>query len=244
MKHFGLIGFPLGHSFSKSYFENKFKIAGLKNHFYNNYPIRDLTGIRNLILSEGLTGFNVTIPYKTEILQYVDHISAEAEVIGAANTILIEKDQFYAFNTDYLGFKNSLEEIPFEKGKKALILGYGGAAKAIAYTLDQLSIDFIIVSRNPGNKQISYEFIDEKLLADTSLIINTSPLGMSPNKLSFPNIPYKHLNSNHFCYDLVYNPEETEFLRKASIQGAGIKNGLEMLILQAEESWKIWNKVK
>ncbi len=243
MKRFGLIGYPLSHSFSESYFKNKFKQQNLADCDYKNYEIAHLKELKEIIAKNQLQGLNVTIPYKVDVLEFVDEVSEEVLAIGAANTLKISENSIKAFNTDYLGFTESLEDLPFDPSKKVLILGSGGASKAAKFALKLKKMETIVVSRKSTENTISYQELDESILNSVSLIINTTPLGMYPNTDSYPDIPYNSLNANHFCYDLVYNPEMTTFLNKAKQQGAGVKNGLEMLILQAEASWRIWNEV-
>ncbi len=243
MKVFGLIGYPLEHSFSKSYFAEKFQKEERKNCQYKNFELFSLTDFPECIRENNPIGLNVTIPYKSEIIEYCDYLSEDVNAIGAANTLRINNGKIEAFNTDWIGFSESLKNISFDNKKMALILGSGGASKAIQYALIQMAIPFKVVSRHPENDQISYSELELSLLDSVSLIVNCSPVGMYPNIESCPEIPYNLLNSNHFCYDLVYNPERSVFLQKSEKQKAGIKNGMEMLILQAEEAWKIWQEI-
>ncbi|QNL22043.1 shikimate dehydrogenase [Hyphobacterium sp. CCMP332] len=240
MRRFGLIGYPIKHSFSKSFFNRKFKSEGISDCTYENFETKKISDLYSIIEKYHLTGMNVTIPFKTEVLKYCDILSEEVKLTGAANTLKITKNKIKAFNTDWLGFTKSLEKTHFDKSKIALIIGSGGSSKAIQYALKQLSIDYKIISRNPKKTDLSYEQLNENLIKGASLIVNCSPLGAYPNTSECPNIPYHLLSSNHFCFDLVYNPEKTLFLLKSEKMGASIKNGMEMLILQAEESWKIW----
>lgn len=243
MKVFGLIGYPLEHSFSKSFFKEKFQKEKIKNCIYENFELSTLNDFSKVLKENNPTGLNVTIPYKSEILSYCHFLSEEVKAIGAANTLRMNKGKMEAFNTDWIGFSESLKNIRFDKNRNALILGSGGASKAIQYALKSLGIGFTVVSRSPIDSQINYFDISKSSLDEVSLIVNCSPLGMHPDIESYPEIPYNFLNSNHFCYDLVYNPKRSVFLGKSEKNGAGTKNGLEMLILQAEEAWKIWQEI-
>jgi shikimate dehydrogenase len=247
MHQLGLIGFPLSHSFSQKYFSQKFKDLGLNDWRYDLFPIQNLAQFPALIEENpDLLGLNVTIPYKIEILNYLGEIDAGAEKVGAVNTIKISistnnKKHLKGYNTDIYGFEMSLKPLLQKHHTNALILGTGGASKAVKYVLDKLEIETKFVSRKPQKNQVSYIALDEKMLQENLLIINTTPLGMFPETETAPEIPYQYLTKNHLVYDLVYNPEETLFLKKAKENGAHIKNGLEMLHLQAEKAWKIWN---
>jgi shikimate dehydrogenase len=242
MRLFGLIGFPLSHSFSKKFFTEKFENEQIANCRYELFPIATADEMPKLIVSNpSLCGLNVTIPHKLNVIPYLNAIDAAAKEIGAVNCISIKQNSIKGYNTDAYGFTESLRPLLEEHHQKALILGDGGAAKAVKYSLNQLQIPFLVVSRNPDQNGISYEGITPEIIAEYQLIINTTPLGMSPNIESFPDIPYQFLGPKHLAYDLVYNPAETAFLNKAKTQGAKIKNGLEMLYLQAERSWYIWN---
>jgi shikimate dehydrogenase len=247
MRKFGLIGYPLSHSFSKKFFSQKFESEGIQNCEYSLYPIETIDLLTRLLIDNPeLEGINVTIPYKLEVLPFLNEIDDAARVIGAVNCIRITGTGQFArlkgFNTDAYGFEESLTPLLEPGHRRALVLGDGGAAKAVKYVLDKLSIPYIIVTRNPTDNSILYEDITEEILLEHTLVINTTPLGMSPNVISAPNIPYQYLTAGHLVYDLVYNPEETTFLNKAKIQDAKIKNGLEMLYLQAERSWYLWNR--
>jgi len=249
MHQLGLIGFPLSHSFSQKYFSQKFIELGLNDWQYNLFPIEKLAEFPTLLnQNPDLVGLNVTIPHKVEILNYLDEIDAEATKVGAVNTIKISisangKKCLKGYNTDIYGFEMSLKPSLQNHPTKALILGTGGASKAVKYVLDKLEIESTFVSRNPQQNQISYISIDEKMLHENLLIVNTTPLGMYPNTDVAPEIPYQYLTKNHLVYDLVYNPEESLFLKKAKQQGAHIKNGLEMLHLQAEKAWEIFKEL-
>ncbi len=242
MRKFGLIGKKLSHSFSQAYFSKKFIELNIEDHSYDLYELPSIEKIEKVLSDNELVGLNVTVPYKQEILPFLDSLDQSAKRIGAVNVIKISKDgSRKGYNSDYYGFKQSLVKwLPSNKVFRALILGSGGASKAVRVALEDLKISYKIVSRTPKEGEVGYEEV-EHLLVDHKLIINTSPLGMSPHIGSYPNIPYELLNSNYYLYDLVYNPETTEFLKRGLEKGAKIKNGLEMLHLQAEESWAIWN---
>ena len=239
----GLIGYPLSHSFSKKYFQEKFEKEGIENFSYELFPLSDISELSTLLSEKSnLRGLNVTIPYKETVISYLDELHPAAQEIGAVNTILIENGKKIGYNTDYIGFLESLERwLAGENISQALILGTGGASKAVQTALGKMQIHFVLVSQS--GKGIAYEDINTDLIENCHLIINTSPLGMHPKEDTYPKIPYHLLNSQHFVYDLVYNPEETLFLQKAKNQGAKTKNGLEMLYLQAEAAWKIWKGI-
>jgi shikimate dehydrogenase len=247
MRKFGLIGYPLSHSFSKKFFTQKFDAEGIEDCEYELYPIETIDLLTELLIDNPeLEGLNVTIPYKLDVLPFLAEIDEAARVIGAVNCVSItgrgKLARLKGFNTDAYGFEESLKPMLESGHDQALVLGNGGAAKAVKYVLDKLSIPYIIVTRNASDGSILYQDITEQLLLEHTIIINTTPLGMSPNVVSSPDIPYQYLTADHLVYDLVYNPEETAFLNKAKVQGAKIKNGLEMLYLQAERSWYLWNK--
>jgi shikimate dehydrogenase len=243
MKRYGLIGYPLSHSFSKNYFEQKFLAEDIQDCSYDLFPLKNIEELPLLIEStKGLQGLNVTIPYKEQVLRFVTVLSDAVESIGACNCIKIQDGILTAFNTDVLGFEQSLKPLLRPEYKKALILGTGGAAKAVAWVLGNLGIEYSYVSRNPGEQRfISYEMLHLELVREHKLIVNTTPLGMQPNIHQKPSLPYAGITPYHLCYDLIYNPAKTAFLLAAEAQGATIKNGLEMLTIQAEESWKLWN---
>ncbi len=242
-KAFGLIGYPLSHSFSKKYFADKFEKEQIKWATYDNFPLASVEELPDLIQkTHHLRGLNVTIPYKEQVIPYLDFLSHDAREIGAVNTIVISAAGLSGYNSDIYGFDKSLDQLldqKFDGG--ALILGTGGASKAVAYVLNQREIPFKSVSRHPAKDRITYQDIDKETLEYYRLIINTTPLGMHPNLEDCPDIPYRLLGTEHYLYDLIYNPAETKFLTLGKEQGAKIKNGLEMLILQAERSWEIWN---
>ncbi|PQJ73887.1 shikimate dehydrogenase family protein [Polaribacter gangjinensis] len=241
---FGLLGKNISYSFSRGYFTEKFQKLQLKNHSYFNFDIASCNDFPSIIASENdLKGLNVTIPYKQEIIPFLDELDETAKQIGAVNTIKISKNKsLKGYNSDVVGFEKSIKPLLKTHHQKALILGTGGASKAVAFVLQKSNISFQFVSRNPnGNHEISYENLTQEIIQSHTIIVNCSPLGTSPNIDKFPDIPYQFLNKNHLLYDLIYNPAETIFLSKGKRQGATIKNGLEMLQLQAEESWRIWN---
>ena len=243
MKVFGLIGYPLGHSFSKDYFTKKFSRQKITDSIYKNFEMASLDSFTKTIKEEkNLIGLNVTIPYKENIIRYLDKVDSVAKEIGSVNVIKVIDNKLIGFNSDYLGFKISLEEWLPNRKFNALVLGSGGSSNAICYALKKLDINYKIVSTsNPS--YFSYEDIrNEEIYSKYKLIINTTPLGMSPNIDSFPNIQYRFLNSNSYLYDLVYNPKQTKFLSKGKKNNSYIKNGLEMLETQAKISWDIWNK--
>ncbi len=237
MKTFGLIGKNLSHSYSKQYFQSKFLNENIEDFQYLNFELNSLKELKILIKKHNLKGLNVTIPYKEKIIPYLDEISSEAEAVGAVNTIEINNDKIIGHNTDVVGFEQSFLQIMGTR-KKAIILGNGGASKAVQYVLKNNNISFLVASRNSN---FTIQKIDENILSQYNIMINATPLGMYPNTNKFPDLPYHLINSKHLLFDLVYNPEETLFLSKGKANGAAIKNGIEMLHLQAEESWKIWN---
>lgn len=242
---FGLIGFPLSHSFSKKYFSEKFKTEHITDCQYELFPLESMEEFGLLTSNLGnLRGLNVTIPYKQQILPYLDELDPGAAAVGAVNTIKITQGQLKGYNTDVFGFAGSLASFLQEHATRptqALVLGAGGAAKAVLYALEQMGISAIVVSRAPLEGQLAYEALDAQVMNAYPLIINTTPLGMTPNVDSAPPIPYQSLTDQHFLFDLVYNPTETKFMRLGLAQGAKVKNGLEMLHLQAEKAWEIWN---
>lgn len=249
MDCYGLIGYPLAHSFSARFFKEKFELEDIDAE-YLNFEIDDILDIRRVILfNQDLKGLNVTIPYKEKVIPFLNKLSPEAEAIGAVNTIKInrlEGDMYFyeltGYNTDYIGFKNSLEPLlKPEVHKSALILGTGGASKAVAFALSIMGIEWTYVSRSKSEGRISYDELSADIIYENKLIINTTPLGTYPDVNNCPDIPFSQLTEQHLLYDLVYNPEETLFLKQGKEHGAVIKNGEEMLELQALEAWKIWN---
>ncbi|HHJ10008.1 MAG TPA: shikimate dehydrogenase [Bacteroidetes bacterium] len=246
MRKFGLIGYPLSHSFSKSYFTDKFSREGIKDVVYENYPLESIRELPELIRSvPDLEGLNVTIPYKEKVIPFLNDLAGEAKVINAVNTIkIIRTDgiRLTGYNTDVWGFETSLRPLLKPWHTFALILGTGGAAKAIEYVLKKLDIEVWFVSRHPrGNRAIRYDELTGLMLQRIKLIINTTPLGMYPDTDTCPDIPYRFLTSDHLLYDLVYNPEETLFMKLGKERKATVVNGLQMLEQQAEKAWEIWN---
>lgn len=243
MKQYGLIGKTLSHSFSKKYFEEKFKRENI-NAVYENFELNDISQVEGLFsIHSNLCGLNVTIPYKEQIIPYLDEVDEQARKIGAVNTIYIEKEtgKMKGYNTDVYGFKQSLKPFLENQHQRALILGTGGASKAVAYVLNELGITTAFVSRTPQlENQLSYDELNENILASFLLIVNTTPLGTFPNVDEKPTINYDAITPNHLLYDLVYNPAETAFLKEGKKRGALTINGEQMLQLQAEKAWEIW----
>lgn len=244
MRTFGIIGYPLSHSFSQKYFTEKFERLSIHDAHYNVYPLKSIDEFKELIKSEtSLKGLNVTIPYKRAVIKYIDQLDPVAKEIGAINVIKFTPDGMIGFNSDYYGFLNSLKKWIGDTMPKALVLGTGGASAAVAAALKTLNIAFHFVSRDAKPNAFTYSQLQQNpdLIVEHQLIINTSPVGMHPTVAEAPQIPYDVLTGNHFLYDLVYNPEETLFMKKGAKHGAKVKNGLEMLHLQAEKAWEIWN---
>lgn len=239
MKKYGLIGHPLTHSFSESYFQEKFYKEGIQNCEYKAYPLTSLNGFRGWVIKENLSGLNVTIPYKEAIIPFLDELTAEAKAIGAVNTLQVLEGKLIGHNTDCIGFNKSLAPLLKTAINDALILGSGGASKAISYSLQKMGIHHQIVSRKKS--EVSYSDLTPSIIKEHLLIINATPLGTHPNIEQYPAIPYDSLTEKHLLYDLVYNPAESLFLTYGRAKKCQIKNGLEMLHIQAEESWKIWN---
>ena len=245
-KKFGLIGKTVGHSFSKTFFDEMFFREGLRDHHYDLYPLKEIGELKDLLKANPeICGLNVTIPYKEQVISLLDELSVDSKAIGAVNVIKISGDKLKGFNTDCDAFYETLQRwLPTETKFKALVLGTGGSSKAVRVALQKLSIPFEMVSRNDALAQHTYEALksNPSIVEQSNLIINTTPLGMSPDTDGFPPIPYDALSESHFVYDLIYNPARTVFLQKAEMRGAKIKNGLEMLHLQAEKSWGIWSR--
>ncbi|QJB33578.1 shikimate dehydrogenase [Chitinophaga oryzae] len=243
MKTYGLIGYPLSHSFSKGFFTRKFEEENIAGCQYETFPIPAITELPALLAQHpDLCGLNVTIPYKEQVIPYLDELSDAAANIGAVNCIRLKDGKKKGFNTDVIGFRHSLQPLLQPHHNRALVLGTGGAAKAVMYALQEMDIPYTVASRTPGNDTVAYKSLDQAAMEAHTLIVNTTPLGMYPNVDACPDIPYAFISSRHLLYDLVYNPAETLFLQKGAAQGAVIKNGHEMLILQAEASWDIWNE--
>ena len=238
---YGLIGKDISYSFSKKFFTRKFINEGLNNCSYENYDINSISELLEVINDTKIKGLNVTIPYKESVIELLNHIDPIAEKIGAVNTIKIDKqNKLLGYNTDYIGFKQSLES-NISNQKRALILGTGGASKAIVYALKTLNIKTLLVSRKNREECITYEDVSNQIIKDHTIIINCTPLGTYPNIEECPKIPYEYITERHLCYDLIYNPIKTKFLILSEKKGASIINGNEMLENQAMESWKIWN---
>ena len=239
MRKFGLIGFPLIHSFSESYFQDKFFKEGITSCQYQNYIIQDVKSITSLLEKENLSGFNITSPYKESIIRFLDELSSEAFAIGAVNTVVRKNEKWIGHNTDWIGFYESIKPLLQTHHKKALVLGSGGASKAIVYAFKKLGVEPLIISRKEG--YTNYSEITKNLLTEHLIIVNCTPLGTYPKKDEYPPIPYNKLSKKHLLYDLIYNPSESRFLTYGKANKANIKNGLEMLHRQAEAAWSIWN---
>jgi shikimate dehydrogenase len=246
MPKFGLIGYPLSHSFSKSYFNEKFRREGLSDHHYELYPLEHIEQFPALLeRNPELVGINVTIPYKRAVISYLDELDEGAEAIGAVNCIHRVNERLVGYNTDVFGFQSTLVNFlqKYNKSKvplKALVFGTGGAAQAVVFTLRELGISFKLVSRTKKAGQLTYPELTEKHIQEYLLLINTTPLGMSPKVDDAPAIPYSAITVKHLLYDLIYNPEKTVFLQRGESAGAAIMNGLEMLYAQADKNWEIW----
>ncbi len=257
MRQYGLIGYPLSHSFSKQYFTEKFQKENINNCSYELFPIKDVTDFPSLIINNhDIEGLNVTIPYKSSIIPYLDEMDNVASTIGAVNTIKVIRDnpagyrsktrndnlKLVGYNTDTFGFEKAIIPLLKSYHKDALIIGTGGASKAVGYVFKKLGIDRTFISRNPKNDFFfKFEDFDESSFKEPLVIVNASPLGMYPEVKSFPPIPYSVLSSKHILFDLVYNPKETVFMKKGRAAGAVVSNGLKMLFIQADKSWEIWN---
>lgn len=237
---YGLIGHPLEHSFSPAYFAEKFRKEKI-NAVYKSFALKDIFELPALLLEyPDIRGLNVTIPYKTTVIPYLNELSAEAQNIGAVNCVSLRNGKRKGFNTDALGFEKTLQPLLKPHHKKALVLGTGGSARAVKYVLEKLGISYTFVSRQKKQNAISYAELNDDIMRDHLLIINATPAGMFPHVEDCPNIRYETLTQNHLLYDLVYNPAETKFLLQGKEKGAVVKNGLDMLHVQAEESWRIW----
>ncbi|GAA5040285.1 shikimate 5-dehydrogenase [Marivirga lumbricoides] len=245
MKLLGLIGYPLGHSFSKAYFSNKFLKEGLSDYDYQLFPLKDISEFPALLNAfPNLKGLNVTIPYKEKVIPYLDELDESAEKIGAVNVIKLDNGKKTGYNSDYYGFRKSLQDfLPQNFEGKALVLGTGGASKAINFALGTMELPFQVVSRD-STRGLSYQSLlnNPELLRHFHLIVNTTPLGTYPSVEEKPDLPYDRIGENHFLYDLVYNPEQTAFMKEGIARNASVKNGYEMLVEQAEKAWEIWNE--
>lgn len=247
MKQYGLIGFPLTHSFSEKYFAKKFKKEKICDVEYLNFPLQNIGEILSLVIANPkIYGLNVTIPYKEQVIPFLDDIDQVASKAGAVNTIIISRKNnkifLKGYNTDIIGFIRSLPADISKKHKNALVLGTGGASKAVACGLDKLNIKYQLVSRTGKPGCVTYKDVDEKTIQKYTLIINTTPLGMYPDTGSLPDITYRYLSEQHLLYDLIYNPSVSSFLLEGKKRGSAVMNGLQMLKYQAEESWKIWKR--
>lgn len=242
MTKFGIIGYPLGHSFSKGFFTEKFARESIDAQ-YLNFEIPDVTMLPDVLRNNPeLRGLNVTLPHKQAVIPLLDEMSEEAKEIGAVNVIRVRDGRLKGFNSDIIGFTNSIKPLLQPHHRKALILGTGGASKAIRVGLNRLGIEWTYVSRSPGEGMLTYADLTPKLMQDYTVIVNCSPVGMFPKVDAAPAIPYELLSPQHLLFDLVYNPEETLFMKKGRAEGATVKNGLEMLHLQAVASWDFWNE--
>jgi len=243
MRLFGLIGYPLTHSFSKNYFTEKFKKETIENCRYENFQLETIEDLPKIIYENtDLQGLNITIPYKESVLQFLDESNELVKQTGACNCIKILGRKLIGYNTDVIGFEKALLNKIDPSHKNALVLGTGGAAKAVEFVLRKTGIDYKHVSRHPSANIFSYEQLTPEVIEKNTLIINTTPLGMYPNITEFPPLPYEAITEKHLLFDLVYNPAKTLFLRKGEERGASIQNGYDMFVYQAEESWNIWNQ--
>ncbi|HRO44750.1 shikimate dehydrogenase [Agriterribacter sp.] len=242
MKLYGLIGYPLGHSFSKKYFTQKFE-KELLNCRFENFAIENIELLPAVLQNNpSLLGLCVTIPYKEKVIPFLHELSPGVQQIGACNSIRISNGRLTGFNTDTIGFKQSLMRQLQPYHTRALVLGTGGASRAVEYVLQQLGIDYTLVSRSPKQGAISYSMLNAAIIKSNLLIINASPVGTFPDVNKCPDIPYEAIGDRHFLFDLIYNPEKTLFLEKGAERGAAVQNGYDMLIAQAEASWELWNE--
>ncbi|MDF0715824.1 shikimate dehydrogenase [Muricauda sp. 334s03] len=244
MKRFGLLGKNISYSFSQGYFTQKFKDLGLKDHSYENFDIQKIDEFKSVLAQDNLKGLNVTIPYKQDVIPFLDELDEKAAKIGAVNTIQFSEKGLKGFNTDAYGFQKSLEPFLRPHHKNALILGTGGASKAVHFVLNELGIANTFVSRSKKEGQYTYGELDQNIIEENTLIINCTPLGTYPNIDDKPQLPYQHIGPEHVLYDLIYNPSKTSFLALGEANGATISNGLKMLEQQAEKAWEIWNNPK
>lgn len=241
MPEFGLVGKTLGHSFSKHYFEEKFRIEGL-DHQFRNFELPAIEEIQSVFSIPDLKGLSVTIPYKQQIIPFLDALSEEAEAIGAVNCVSFQNGKKTGHNTDAFGFHQMIKPFLTNEHERAMILGTGGASKAVAYVLKKIGLDVIRISRNPSNeKEFSYEAINEHMLKACKVVVNCTPLGTFPDVDACVPFPFEYLTDAHLCIDLIYNPEETKFLSESRLHGATILNGSSMLKEQANKAWEIWN---
>jgi shikimate dehydrogenase len=247
VRTFGIIGYPLGHSFSPGYFKNKFEREGITDASYSAFPLENIHDFPQLLAQYGptLRGLNVTIPYKETIIPFLDEITDTAREVGAVNCIAFENGKTIGHNTDAPAFEQSIKPFLENKYERALVIGTGGASKAVSFVLRKWNMQLFHLTRNPqAANHLAYGTLTPESMKHFKLIINTTPLGMWPNEESKPNIPYEGLGSEHFLYDLVYNPELTAFMAEGKAHGSHVMNGLHMLVLQAEKGWDIWNRSK
>ena len=238
-KLFGLLGKGIGYSFSRNYFSKKFETENLK-HQYVNFDLTDLSNFGELLMKKDISGINVTIPYKQDVIPFLDKLDPVAEAIGAVNTIVFRDGEKIGYNTDYIGFKKTLLQNIKIIQEQAFVLGTGGAAKAICYVLEQLNLKVLKVSRNEGKDKKTYAQLTKKDYIDNKLIINCTPLGTHPHTDAYPPIDFEQINNSHLLYDLIYNPETTTFMKMGKDKGATVLNGYQMLVEQAEASWSLW----
>jgi shikimate dehydrogenase len=248
MKLYGLFGFPLSHSFSKKYFTEKFHREGLADYAYENFESRNAEDLKKIVVEQkGLVGLNVTIPHKQNVVALLDEFDEMAGAIGAVNCIKVRRSSngfsLKGYNTDAFGFEESIKPKLKANHKRALLLGFGGSSKAVAFALRKLNIDYLTVTRENPLSDYTFSDLDQDIVEACHVIVNCTPLGMNPNIDSFPPIPYQYISKQHILFDLVYNPAETKFLKKGMEQGAAVLNGSEMLMFQAEKSWEIWNSI-
>ncbi|MCE3282264.1 MAG: shikimate dehydrogenase [Chitinophagaceae bacterium] len=243
MRLYGLIGFPLTHSFSKKYFDDKFLREGLRDCSFENFPLKNIEEVKELLTAHAnLKGFAVTIPYKKKIIRLLDEGTKDVRQMVACNCVKLKNGKLYGHNTDIIGFERSFTRHLQTHHNKALILGTGGGAEAVAYVFRKLQISYLMVSRGTDDKNaISYQSIDRSLLEEHTILVNCTPVGTFPDIDQSPPIPYEYIGPHHYLFDLVYNPAETDFMKKGRTNGATVINGYEMLVVQAEENWKIWN---
>lgn len=238
---YGLLGKAISYSFSQGYFTEKFKNLELMDHSYENFDIPEISELETILKEQNLKGFNVTIPYKEQVIPFLSSLDPTAKKIGAVNTIKFTEDGLRGYNTDAYGFQRSLEPFLKTHHTKAIILGTGGASKAIRFVLDELGIHYSSVSRTKKKGLLTYEELSKAVITSNKLIINCTPLGTHPNIHEKPQIPYQFLDNGHLLFDLIYNPEKTAFLKEGEAKNATICNGLNMLKFQAEKAWEIWN---
>ena len=238
-KLFGLLGKDIGYSFSRDYFSNKFRVENLQ-YEYVNFDLENLSTFKSLLSRKDISGMNITIPYKQEVIPFLDELDPVAKAIGAVNTIVFKDDKRLGFNTDHIGFQNTLLNYLKPHHKKALVLGTGGASKAVCYVLEKLKIQVLKVSRSEGPDRKAYHQLSAKDYKEHSLLINCTPLGTHPNTDAYPPIDYKQITAEHLLYDLIYNPKVTAFMQMGKDKGATVLNGYQMLVEQAEAAWSLW----